>query len=467
MSEIVSSAGRVARSPAFKFFLIAFLILMLLVPLLIVGGLVSERESRAQSVTADVARTWGGMQQLTGPYLVVPYTVRVDVQEGDKVIQRTLERRAVFLPDELTFTADAKSGVLHRSIFDVNVYTATVAVAGRFAAPDLAEVAPDALSVRWQDAIFALALNDVSGLKDAAMLSINGQDKLPFQPSLGVPAANLNGIHAKLASAPSATASDGKVAAFDFHADLHFTGSSSLNFAPAARETRVELTSDWPHPSFNGAFLPIERTVKADGFSAKWRVPHLARSVPQSWTTMDSGLDRFLIYQFGVSLNQPVDFYGLVMRAVKYGVLFLAIAFMAVFVLELLSKKRVHAVQYVFVGLAMVFFYVLLLSLAEHLGFAMAYVIASTATGGMLALYVAKSLGSASSGVLMAIMFALLYGFLYLVLQLEDYALLAGALLGFAALTAVMFATLKVDWSGHGPQTDRDGLSDAVHDGML
>lgn len=462
MSEIVSSAGRVARSPAFKFFLIAFLILMLLVPLLIVGGLVSERESRAQSVTADVARTWGGTQQLTGPYLVVPYMVRVEAQEGDKIIQRTLERRAVFLPDELTFTADAKSGVLHRSIFDVNVYTATVAVAGRFAAPDFAEVAPDAISVRWQDAIFALALNDVSGLKDAAMLSINGRDKIPFQPSLGVPAANLSGVHAKLASAPS-TASDGKVAAFDFHADLHFTGSSSLNFAPAARETRVEVTSVWPHPSFNGAFLPIERTVKADGFSAKWRVPHLARSVPQSWTTQDSGLDRFLIYQFGVSLNQPVDFYGLVMRAVKYGVLFLAIAFMAVFVLELISKKRVHAVQYVFVGLAMVFFYVLLLSLSEHLGFAIAYVIASTATGGMLAIYVAKSLGSASSGALMAIMFALLYGFLYFVLQLEDYALLAGALLGFAALTAVMFATLNVDWSGLSPQGDRDSLSDAVH----
>jgi inner membrane protein len=270
----------------------------------------------------------------------------------------------------------------------------------------------------------------------------------------------LSGVHAKLASAPSAAANDGKVAPFDFHADLHFTGSSSLNFAPAARETRVEVTSDWPHPSFNGAFLPIERTVKADGFSAKWRVPHLARSVPQSWTTQDSGLDRFLIYQFGVSLNQPVDFYGLVMRAVKYGVLFLAIAFMAVFVLELISKKRVHAVQYVFVGLAMVFFYVLLLSLSEHLGFAIAYVIASTATGGMLAIYVAKSLGSASSGALMAIMFALLYGFLYFVLQLEDYALLAGALLGFAALTAVMFATLNVDWSGLSPQGDRDSLSD-------
>lgn len=464
MSDIVSTAGRFTRSPSFKFFLIAFLVLLLLIPLVMVGGLVSEREGRARSVTSAVARTWGSMQQLTGPYLVVPYTVRVEVQEGDKIVQRTSLRRAVFLPDELTFTADAKSGVLHRSIFDINVYTATVDIVGRFAAPDFADVAPDALEIRWQEATISLALNDVSGLKDAAMLSINGQDKLPFQPSIGIPGANLRGIHARLTGAPSAATSEAKLAAFDFQAELHFTGSSSLNFAPAGRETRVAVTSDWPHPSFNGAFLPIERNVTAEGFSAKWRIPHLARSVPQSWTTMDGGFDRFLNYQFGVSLNQPVDFYALVTRAVKYGVLFLAIAFMAVFVLELVSKKRVHAVQYVFVGLAMVFFYVLLLSFSEHVGFTIAYIIASAATGGMLAIYVAKSLSSTSSGLLMAIMFALLYGFLFLILQLEDYALLAGALLGFAALTAVMFATLRVDWSGLGPATSpaRDSLSNDV-----
>lgn len=454
MSEFATSAGRIARSPAFKFFLIAFLILLLLIPLLMVAGLVSERESRSRSVAAEVSRTWGGTQQLTGPYLVVPYTVRVEIQEGDKVIQRTQERRAVFLPEELTVTGDTKSGVLHRSIFDVNVYTATLSIAGRFGVANLAEVAPDAISVRWQDATFALALSDVAGLKEAATLSINGRDRLPFQPSLGVPGTNLSGIHAKLTGAASAASAEGPLQAFQFRADLHFTGSSSLNFAPAARETRVELTSDWPHPSFGGAFLPVERTIKADGFSAKWRVPHLARSVPQSWSTAESGLDRFLMYQFGVSLHQPIDFYDLVMRAVKYAVLFLAIAFMAVFVLELISRRRVHPVQYVFVGLAMVFFYVLLLSLAEHFGFTLAYIVASAATGGMLAIYVARSLASVSSGLLMAVLFALLYSFLYLVLRLEDYALLAGALLGFAALTAVMFATLKVDWSGRGPTSE-------------
>ncbi|HEX2840340.1 cell envelope integrity protein CreD [Hyphomicrobium sp.] len=450
MSDVMTSAGRVARSPAFKFFLIAFLILLLLIPLLIVGGLVSEREGRSREVMGEVARTWGGAQYLAGPFIVVPYLVRIESKEGDKVIQQTQERRAVFLPEELTVKGNGKSNVLHRSIFDVNVYTASLAIDGSFAVPDIAEVDPNAVSVRWRDAIFVLALSDVGGLKEAATLKINERETLPFSPSVGVPGSYTNGMHTKLSGAPSVIEGDTAPKAFRFHADLVFTGSTSLSFAPAARETRIEMASDWPHPSFTGAFLPVDREVRPDGFSAKWRVPHLARSVPNAWMLSDGGLERFSAHQFGVTFYQPVDFYDLVMRAVKYGVLFLAVGFMGVFVLELLSGKRVHPVQYLFVGIAMVFFYVLLLSLAEHLGFAKAYAIASAATGGMLALYVGKALASSRSGLIMAALFVLLYGFLYFILRLEDYALLAGALLGFAALTAVMFTTLHIDWSGLG-----------------
>jgi len=450
MSDIGQSAGRVARSPAFKFFLISFLILMLLIPLLMVTALVSEREGRSRSVESDVARTWGGSQALSGPFIVVPYTVRIEAREGDKVVERTVERQAVFLPEALSIAGKGQSKILHRSIFDINVYTASLAIDGRFAVPNIADVDPNAVSVRWQDATFALALSDVAGLKEAATLSVNGQDTLPFAPSIGVTGSFINGIHAKVGAVASALEAGGGLKAFSFRADLVFTGSSLISFAPTARETEVELASDWPHPSFTGAFLPVERSVTADGFTAKWRVPHLARSVPHAWMITDAQFDRFGPYQFGVAFYQPVDFYGLVNRAVKYGLLFLSVGFMGVFVLEIVSKKRVHPVQYLFVGLAMVFFYVLLLSLAEHIGFTMAYLAASLATGGMLSTYVGKVLDNMRSGLQMAFMFALLYGLLYLILQLEDYALLAGAALGFVALTAVMFATLKVDWSGLG-----------------
>jgi len=450
MEQLFGAIQRLARSPAFKFFLVAFLILLLLIPLFLVYGLVHEREGRARQVQGEVARVWGAAQQLSGPFLVVPYTVRIETVQGDKRIEQMQERRAVFLPEQLEVEANAASKVLYRSIYEVVVYTARATLEGRFLPPDIADVAGDVVAVRWGDAIFALGLSDVSGLKEAAVLRINGQRDVPFAPSLGIPTATQAGIHVKLAAAGEQVlaAPDQPPKAFAFRLELVFGGSSSLEVAPVARETRMAMTSDWPHPSFSGAFLPIDRSVRADGFSASWRVPHLARSVPSAWSLATAGIDRFRPYQFGVQLYQPVDFYNLVSRAAKYAVLFLSLAFMAVFVLELVSGRRVHPVQYLFVGLAMVFFYVLLLSLAEQIGFGLAYLAAATASGGMLATYVGMALESRTRGLTMLAVFALLYGLLYLILSLEDYALLAGAILGFVALTTVMFATLRVDWSG-------------------
>jgi len=459
MSELMQTLGRVARSPAFKFFLICFLILLLLIPLAIVIGLVSEREQRSNEVAADVARTWGGVQQIAGPFLIVPYKVQVETKDGDKTSTQTIYRRAIFMPEELKFKAKTASEVLHRSIFDINVYTATVAIEGRFAAPDVAEVDPEAIAVDWQDSTLVLTLMDVSGLKEATTLNINGNETVPFEPSLLLPGSNVSGIHAKLAKAPSVVgATDVALKPFSFRADLVFTGSSSLSFAPAARLTEVNLTSDWPHPSFTGAFSPVDRTITDKGFSASWRIPHLARSVPQAWSPAEGGIEALRPYYFGALLYQPVDFYDLVTRAVKYAALFLAVTFMAVFVLELMSGRRVHAVQYLFVGLAMIFFYVLLLSLSEHTGFTPAYVVASAMTGGMLSLYVGKALASQRAGLVMLALFLTIYGFLYLILRLEDYALLAGALFGFVALTAVMFATLKIDWSAGTSKQPADGV---------
>jgi inner membrane protein len=236
--------------------------------------------------------------------------------------------------------------------------------------------------------------------------------------------------------------------AFAFTVDLAFNGSVSLSVAPVGRETRVAFGSDWPHPSFSGAFLPDERRIGPQGFTAAWRIPHLARSVPEAWSLTEAGLERLQPHAFGVTMIDPVDFYSLVNRAAKYGIMFVALGFMAVFCLELVSVRRVHAVQYLFTGLALVFFYVLLLSLAEHLGFTLAYLAASVATGAMLSLYVGLALSSAARGLIMLAVFAAIYVILFLILQLEDYALLAGAILGFVALTTVMFVTLRVDWSG-------------------
>jgi inner membrane protein len=444
----IDSLGRVTRSPGFKFFLVGLLVLLLMIPLAFIWFLVSERESRANAVRMEVAQLWGGEQHIKGPFLVVPYMVKTVITQGDKQIEQLQERRAVFLPESLDVTGDATTQVRRRAIYDVTVYSGKLTLEGRFASPDISLADTDIASVRWRDAVFAIGISDVSGLKEGATLSLDGTRQIPFEPSTGVPYNAMEGIHARIGSG----AGDQTPPPFTFRLTLAFNGSSALDFAPVGRETTVKLTSNWPHPSFAGAFLPETREIGADGFTASWRVPHLARSVPQVWSiatgTNSYTLDRFGAYQFGVQFYVPVDYYSLVDRAAKYGLMFLAVAFMAVFVLELTSGKRVHAVQYVLVGLAMILFYALLLSLAEHVGFPLAYLIASAATGGMLSLYVGYALSSAAKGLIMLCVFLILYGLLYLILRLEDYALLAGAVAGFVMLTITMFATLRVNWSG-------------------
>ena len=447
---LTDAVGRIVRSPAFKFFLILLLIILLLVPLLLVNALIWDREQRAAGVREEVGRLWGPTQRVLGPFLVVPYTVRVFVGDGDRRVERIDERYAIFTPTALEVSGRTETTTLRRSIFEVPVYTANLKLFGSFATPRIEDVASETASVRWRDAKLVLAISGVAGLKEASALKIDGATDVPLAPSLGFKSGNLTGVHARLAGAGPAVVPQppGPLRPFTFTLELALKGSVALTVAPVARETRLALRSDWPHPSFTGAFLPDTREVTSAGFTAAWKIPHLARSVPEAWSTSEATLQRLEPYAFGVSMIAPVDFYSLVNRAAKYGIMFVAMAFMAVFCLELVAARPVHAVQYLFTGIALVFFYVLLLSLAEHLGFTMAYVLASLATGAMLAAYVGYAMASAARGFAMLAVFAVIYGMLYLILQLEDYALLAGAILGFVALAVVMFTTRRVDWSG-------------------
>jgi inner membrane protein len=482
--SFVESVSRFTRSPGFKFFLVGVLIVLLSIPLALVWFLVDERESSSRSVTAEIAQRFGGPQQLIGPLLIVPYSVKVERVQNDKTIESTIERYAIFLPDEFTANGDAKSEIRRRSIYEVTLYTATVKLAGSFPAPDIRLVDPDADAVRWRDAFISLGLSDVSGLKEVKSLSLDGGRSVSFEPSSGLPSTGQpstqiysssrvvpfepgigftqssgSGLNARLF--PVGAAVDQAPGSFSFEAELVFNGSSTLTVAPIGRDSTFNLSFDWPHPSFTGAFLPDRREITQDGFTASWRIPHLARSVPQAWRVDASETQNVQTALWptlsGVDFYVPIDYYALVNRALKYGLMFLGVAFLAVLVLELKSGRRVHAVQYVFVGLTMILFYVLLLSLSGHLGFTIAYLTASVATGGMLSLYVGRSLQSAAQGFIMLLVFLILYGLLYLILRLEDYALLAGAVAGFVMLTVTMFATLRVNWSGDGETSQAQG----------
>lgn len=459
MDSFSTAIGQALRSPGFKFFIIAALILLLTIPLLLVWVLIEDRAQHATGVASQIAQEWGETQRINGPFLVVPYTVSRTIVQNDKQIEEVQERRAVFLPSSTKIDGTAAPKVLSRSIYNVTVYSSALQFSGRFDVPKIADIAPDAKTIRWRDAVLAVAISDVSGLKSTAALKLDGGADVMFDPSLGVPGLTAQGIHVRLADTPAMTGE--QINAFDFAFSLSLDGSSGVFFSPVARDTQVTMASPWPHPSFAGSFLPTDRKVSEQGFTASWQIPHLARSVPQAWTMAvgneygEGPEQRMSPYSFGVNFYIPVDFYDLASRAAKYALMFLATAFMAVFLMEVGSAKPVHPVQYLFVGLAMVFFYVLLLSLSEHIGFETAYVVAAAATSSMLAAYIGKAQASARKGGIMFAILLSLYALLYLILRLEDYALLAGAIAGFVGLTALMFATLRVDWSG------RDALQSA------
>jgi inner membrane protein len=442
------------RSPSFKFVLVGALVLFISALTGVVWLLSAERQSRANSVVAEVARDWGANQRILGPFMIVPYTVKAQRFADGKPVEIEVARQAVFLPDTLNVSGAVQTEKRRRAIYDVTVYQGKLALEGQFRPADLSLVEPETpSSIRWQDAFIALGIQDVSGLKNNVQLQIAGRT-IDFEPSAGLDdaAGRMNGIHARLKPLAAAGLNGG--APLPYKIELALNGSSSLAFAPAGRENTVALTSNWPHPSFTG-FLPVSRTISGEGFSANWSVPYLARDVPQAWAGAPQtiALDRFMSKDLGVNLFMPVDFYSLVERALKYGFLFVAAAFGGVFVLELLSGRRVHPVQYIFSGLAIVIFYVLLLSLSEHIGFSPAYLAASGATGAMISAYVGMALHSLKRGLTMLGIFGVLFGLLYMILQLEDYALLAGSIAAFVLLTTTMFATLRVNWAGDNGET--------------
>ncbi len=425
-------------SPTAKLFVIGFIVFILLIPLMMVWALLSDREKRAGEVEGDVSQSWGGAQRVAGPFLIIPFREVRRVKQEDEYVETVVRQNMVFLPEDLSISAHVEGEKRKRSIFEISVYRAKLNISGTFVAPKAEELAAQASTILWDEAVVALGVSDVRAFQDNVELYLRPRnERIPFEPSVGVPGAYINGIHA-----PVARVENG----LRFEIDVNLKGSQTLSFVPAGRDTHVKASSNWPDPSFYGSFLPDAPTISDDGFEAEWRIPHLARSVPQQWIIGQYNLNVLDNAQFGVRFFQSIDFYHLVERSLKYAVLFIVIVFAAVFVLEALSGQRVHMVQYLFVGLSQIVFYLLLLSVAEHQGFEVAYFVAAIATVGLITAYTGLILGNFYRGLIMLVILLLTYGLLYFLLKLEDYALLVGSLAVFAVLAVTMFATLRLDW---------------------
>jgi inner membrane protein len=417
---------------------IAGLVLVLLIPLFVVQAMVAERESRQAGAEAEIIQSRGGEQAVGGPVLTIPFVVRTKDDKG-QLIEST--DRLHVLPDSLVVEGTVDAERRRRGIYEAVTYDTTLRVSGQYTVPDFAawRVAPR--DVLWDEAILSVELPDQRGLKERVELGW-GRSTSSFRS--GRPAIGMFGgsIEAPLPGLEAL----GAGARVPFSFDLALTGGGSLTFLPLGDETTVRIASAWPGPSFTGAFLPSERAVSAEGFTAAWKVPSMARPFPQAWRGAEVQPEVLYASSFGASLMAPVDVYQKVTRSVKYGALFLLLPFLVFFLFEVLGGLRVHPLQYLLVGLAECLFYLLLLSLAEHLPFVAAYLAAAGAATLMVSLYASAVLRSWRRGILLVPALAAAYGFLYATLQSEDYALLIGSVGLFAILGLVMVLTRSVDW---------------------
>jgi inner membrane protein len=418
----------------------AVIAIVLMVPLTLVEGTVSERASRRTAAVSEVSATWGGPQVLGGPVLVVPYAVTWIDNAGRP--QRS-SCRAIFLPQNVHIEGSLRTEIRKRSIYEVVVYHTDLTVTGRFRRPDLSWIrsSPD---VDWDHAAVSVGVSDPRGLTRRASLHWRGEE-IAFAG--GTPDIGLfrSGISAAVPRVNDAAGPD-----LPFELTLSLNGTRDLSFLPAAEETTVAVGAAWPHPSFVGTSLPETRQVGKDGFTARWQVQDFGRPYPAHWSSAEMNGDQLAAQgaasAFGLSLIQPVDVYQQTERTVKYAVLFLVLTFLVFFLWEVFRSTLLHPVQYVFVGFALCVFYLLLLSASEHTGFDVAYAVSSTVTTLLIAGYARAVLGGTRQGASVFTALAVLYGFLYLLLRLEDYALLAGSVGVFIVLAVVMYITRRMNW---------------------
>ncbi len=464
MMSVRRDLRSVLDSITLRMILVAFLGLVMLIPLAFVDDIVDERHGLYQSVLRDIAGSWGEQQTLSAPLLVVPYVERFDTKENvrDKNghvqtisrTKRTLDA-AVTLPHTLDIRLTLSEAFRRRGIYQSLVYNAEITLSGTFASrPAVEELSEHIERIDWHKAYLVFGLSDTRAIHEVAALKWNDTE-WPLSPGTRQTKLVEAGFHAPLGDELSQSQGGHR-----FELRFSVNGSEAFLFAPLGQTTEVHMTSTWPHPSFIGKVLPGQYTVRSDGFDANWAIPHLARHYPQLWSLNRASYD-VNSFTAEVRLFEPVFLYSLVTRAVKYGLLFIALTFMIFLIFEVTVQARLHVVQYGLIGLALTLFYLTLLSLAEHIDFLPAYLSASSIIILMITCYTAAALRSAVRATIIFVLLIGLYTLLYSLLQLEDYALLMGTGLLLAVVIVLMYVTRHMRSGTAGEEADE--LADSGH----
>ncbi|HEX5155348.1 MAG TPA: cell envelope integrity protein CreD [Parafilimonas sp.] len=410
------------------------LILLMLIPTAFVANLVEERQARQQEVKHEVSSKWAGGQSITFPYLYIPYNFTV-ISNGEPSVEK---RSFLILPDELDVTGSVSTEERKRSIYSVLLYNSTLNAKGNFKIEVPGNI--DTSAIDWAGSKICFGISDFKGIQQKITVKVN--DVL-YDLSAGLPTHEIDTIG--LSAPVNLTAgNNGKELSFDM--PLRIKGSDQLHFVPLAGNSQFSLRSNWNSPSFDGNTLPAERNLNDNGFEANWSFNKA--NLPFN-TTLENFNFKKEDYAFGVSLLQPTDQYAKTLRCVKYALLFIGLTFSLFFIVEIMQKKPFHPVQYVLVGLALIVFYTLLLSISEFLLFDLAYFIAAIATVSLIAFYAKTHFKSLKTAGVFAGVIGAIYGFIFVLIRLEDTALLVGSIGLFAILALAMYASRKINWYGH------------------
>jgi inner membrane protein len=452
---------RISQSVTFKLISIGILVLLLLIPKAMINDLILERERRMEATIHEVTDKWSRSQTVSGPSLVIPYNKFIEL-EDDKGV-KTVIRHATFLPEDLNIKCVIDPETRYRGIFKVIVYKTRLTLTGKFTKPDFSQWDIPEQDVLWTKAVLNLGISDLRGIEKQVSLNLGGQ-QYPFSPGVSAGSLTDAGIHLPLSQVVV------QMHEKQFTIDISLKGSERLFFVPLGKNTEVQMTSSWQDPSFAGSFLPIDREINKQGFEANWQVLHFNRNYPQQWTDQDYYIDddNFednsydLQYgvintatankndigssKFGVNLLVTADHYQKSLRSSKYSILIIALSFLMFFLIEVTQKLRIHAFQYILIGLALMIFYTLLLSISEHLGFNIAYWISCISVIGLIAFYSSSVLSNKKLAYLLAGSLTMIYGFLFIIIQIETYALLFGSIGLFIILALTMFYTRKISW---------------------
>jgi inner membrane protein len=440
----IIQASPYSQSLTVRSLLVILLMLLMLFPLYMVDKVVKQRAQYFQSVVSDVASSWGDNQTVIGPVLAVPYKEHITsvetVNDGNgaaKTVSRDIfnDKTMIILPEELVIKGTLNEAHHKRGIYDTEVYKADLEISGHFNLNALPRKGSRYI-IKWDKAWLAMGLSDTKAVKKTSPLYWEDSTSI-FKPGTRMTGILKNGFHASMKNIPKGETNP------KFKIKLNFNGSEQFRFAPLGINTATHLESNWKHSDFKSDIAPQSNTVSNSGFDADWNIPHLTRNYPQSWL-LDQGDFKLDDVTAGVNMVTSTSRYSKVSAAIKYGALFIALAFLSFLIFEVTVQRRVHIIQYGVVGLCLTLFYILLVALSEHLPFTQAYLYSAGTTVGIITLYSFALLRSFIKGLFVLILLGSLYAALYYILEMQDYALLVGAAVMLFVVLLLMLATWNI-----------------------